>query len=193
MKLELPHVGKNVKTAKKGLGYLITEKKIRDAFSYLIDKHIFIDEKGNAVFVCRDINGEPVGAEIESTGFKGMAKGSDRDKGAFYIYQAEPKTLILTESAIDAISYKNLENPKNAIIASTAGVMPHLTQFNEDVIKKYGISSVKIAYDNDVAGQLNAYKMKADIEKKYPNINVEIERSKAKDWNEDLQFKNTSV
>ena len=156
-------------------------------FSYIIDKFAYIDEHGNAVFICRDVNGEPVGAEIESTGFKCMAKGSNKNAGAFYMVIGKPKTFILTKSAIDVISYKSLKNPENAIIASTAG-MPHLTQFNEDVIK-YGIPSVKIAYDNDVAGISNMEALKADIEKKYPNLNVEIEMSKAKDWNEDLQLK----
>ncbi len=185
--LEMPKISKY---DQRTLDYLIWERKISMQTVKELQRagKIYQDEKNNVVFVCKDVNGEITGAELKGTmaKFAGMAKGSNRDKGAFYIYQAEPKTLVLTESAIDAISYKELKNPKNAIIISTAGVMPHGTSFIDEVIKRYGISNVKIAYDNDQPGQENANKLKVELEKKYPELKVEIVKSVKKDWNEDL-------
>lgn len=173
------------------LDYLFFDRKVNLQTIKELQRtgRLYQDEKNNAIFVCRDINNKIRGAEVKGTTvkFKGMAKGSDRDKGAFFIYQAEPKTLILTESAIDAISYKDLKNPHNSIIASTSGVMPHDTKFMNAAIKEYSIKSVKIAYDNDAVGQENAESLMADLEKKYPDLKVEIEKSIKKDWNEDLQ------
>ena len=185
--IEMPKISKY---DQRTLDYLIWERKISMQTVKELQRagKIYQDEKNNVVFVCKDVNGEITGAELKGTmaKFAGMAKGSNRDKGAFYIYQAEPKTLVLTESAIDAISYKELKNPKNAIIISTAGVMPHGTSFIDEVIKRYGISNVKIAYDNDQPGQENANKLKVELEKKYPELKVEIVKSVKKDWNEDL-------
>lgn len=188
--LEMPPRSKNEDVLKKGINYLLEERKIGGKIVNELtkEKKIYVDNNSNIVFACKDIDGNNTGAEIKNVNFKGMAKGTDRNKGAFYIYQTEPKTLILTESAIDAISYKNLKNPANSIIASTGGVMPHTNQFIDDVVVKYGCKEVKIGYDNDEAGQKAALNLKADIESKYPELKVEIERSKGKDWNEDLKL-----
>ncbi len=185
---ELPMRAENTEKLKS---YLVGKRKINKKIvdKLIAENLIYQDVNGNVVFVSRDLTGKEItGAELKNENFKGLAKGSDRSAGAFQIRTtgSDDKKLVITESAIDAISYFSLKMPGNTAIVSTSGVMPHTTKFIDDLIQKKGIKKVVVAYDNDVAGQLNAYKMKADIEKKYPDLNVEIERSKAKDWNEDL-------
>ena len=81
------------------------------------------DARGNAVFPCRNAKGEVTGAEIVGPNFKGMAKGSRKDKGSFYILGENPcpTVAILTESAIDALSFHALAiSHGDAVIVSTA-------------------------------------------------------------------------
>ena len=150
---------------------------------------IYQDNKGNAVFICKDVNGNITGAEIKSKNFKGMAKGTDRNAGAFCIFADNPKTLVITESAIDAISYYDLKKPENAAIISTGGVMPHSTKFSDDFIIKNKVENIKIGYDADEAGQKNAESLKVELEKKYPDVKIDIEKPIAKDWNDELKEK----
>ena len=187
--LELPTKAENTEKLK---AYLVGKRKISEK---IVDKlisgnMIYQDVKGNVVFLSRDLTGKEItGAELKNENFKGLVKGSNRNNGSFQIRTIGEgdKKLVITESAIDAISYFGLKKPLNTAIVSTSGVMPHMTKFVDDYISKNNVKTVKIAYDNDVAGITNAEALKADIEKKYPDIQIEIERSKKKDWNEDLQ------
>ena len=188
--LEMPTRTKDESAMKHGIGYLadrnLNLKEIKDLAER---RQLYFDDKTNIVFVCRDAFGNTTGAEIKNKDFKGMAKGTDRDKGAFSIEQGEPKTIILTESAIDAMSYKDFKKPANAVIISTGGVMPHTTTFIEEVIKKYDIQNIKIGYDADEAGQKAANALKVELQKNFTDIEVEIEKPAGKDWNEDLKSK----
>ena len=187
--LELPTKAENTEKLKK---YLFGKRKINEK---LVDRlisgnMIYQDVKGNVVFLSRDLTGKEItGAELKNESFKGLAKGSNRNNGSFQILTTGEgdKKLVITESAIDAISYFGLKKPLNTAIVSTSGVIPYMTKFVDDYISKNNVKTVKIAYDNDVAGITNAEALKADIEKKYPDIQIEIVKSKAKDWNEDLQ------
>ena len=68
---------------------------------------LYADARANAVFLLRDPQGLPVGAELRGTTgelWRGLAPGSQKDQGCFSI-PVEPRPhLILCESAIDAIS-----------------------------------------------------------------------------------------
>ena len=87
---------------------------------------LYADRRRNAVFACRDRSGTPAGAELVGTRplpdgatFKGLAPGSRRDRGGFWltIGSAPPAAVLLTESAVDALS---------AVLLPVPGLPPDL-------------------------------------------------------------------
>lgn len=87
---------------------------------------LYADALANAVFLLRNSQDLPVGAELRGTTqrqWRGMAPGSQKDQGCFAI-PAEPRpTLVICESAIDALSCFVL-HPQHRCL-STAGARPH--------------------------------------------------------------------
>ncbi len=85
---------------------------------------LYADDRGNAVFLM--VAGKahrPVGAELRGTGprrWHGMAPGTGKDLGYFWIGASGSQEIVLCESAIDAISCLQL-HPEH-ICLSTAGV-----------------------------------------------------------------------
>ena len=78
---------------------------------------LYADDRLNAVFVCRNASGHTTGAEILGTApqtgtrrFRGMAPGSRKACGGFWLPcgRNRPAVVILTESAVDAISARSL-------------------------------------------------------------------------------------
>jgi hypothetical protein len=86
---------------------------------------LYADARANAVFLLRDAHNLPVGAELRGTTqrqWRGLAPGSQKDLGCFSI-PAEPRpSLVLCESAIDAMSCFAL-HPEHRCL-STAGARP---------------------------------------------------------------------
>lgn len=134
--------------------------------------------KINAVFVCRNSNGV-TGAELKgiSGKFSGMAIGSIRKIGAFTIGDPECKKVIFVESAIDAISYKQIYHSEPSFVVSTAGATtapPFVRQMKKEGWK------ITVAYDNDKKGQEFAKK----FEKEFPGIKIKHPAAGRKDWND---------
>jgi hypothetical protein len=81
---------------------------------------LYADTRGNAVFVYKDKEGKPIGAELRGTdansSFKGLTAGSTRKFGAYkfkYTFKskdidAAKRPVVFVESAIDALSYAEL-------------------------------------------------------------------------------------
>jgi hypothetical protein len=88
---------------------------------------VYADTKGNAVFLLLGEEDAPVGAEIRGTAYnipwRGMAPGSRKDLGYFSVPVLEPATIILCESAIDAVSCLALNY--RTLCISTAGARPN--------------------------------------------------------------------
>jgi hypothetical protein len=87
---------------------------------------VYADQRGNAVFlmVAGKAN-RPIGAELRGTGkrvWRGLAPGTRRDEGYFWVGAGGPRKIVLCESAIDAISCFQLHSA--CICISTAGVRP---------------------------------------------------------------------
>ena len=81
---------------------------------------LYADQRSNAVFLCRNSSGTVTGAEIVGIAplprdgtFKGMAPGSRKSKGGFWLPTdtSEPLAVLLTESAIDSLSAYQLLAP----------------------------------------------------------------------------------
>jgi hypothetical protein len=85
---------------------------------------LYADDRGNAVFLMVAGRAQrPVGAELRGTGphvWHGLAPGTCKDLGYFWIGAHGSREIVLCESAIDAVSCFQL-NPQRICI-STAGV-----------------------------------------------------------------------
>ena len=78
------------------------------------------------MFLLLAANGAAVGAELRGTGphpWRGMAPGSRKDLGFFSTLSHNPTSIVLCESAIDAISCFALDPCRLRL--STAGARPH--------------------------------------------------------------------
>ncbi len=127
------------------------------------DGILYADHRRNAVFLCRDPQSQPTGAEIVGTRpapdgrtFKGMAPGSRKAQGGFWLpAAAAPDALLLTESAVDALSALLLlapALPPDTLVASTAGVAAALPRW----LQAFHAPQTLCAYDADPAGDLAA-------------------------------------
>jgi len=87
---------------------------------------LYADTRGNAVFLLLGEENRPVGAELRGTGparWRGMAQGSQKDLGYFFIHPPAPKMIVLCESAIDAMSCSLLH--PSSLCVSTSGARPN--------------------------------------------------------------------
>lgn len=172
---------KNKKKLQRAVCYL---KDVRCIPIQVIDQLIqseklYADIKGNAVFLLLGKKKRAVGAELRgtyNTQWRGMAPGSQKKLGCFYIVGENSKKMVLCESAIDAISYAVLHPEYTAISTSGAMVNPAwLSRFLSNGCEIY------CGFDTDKTGEAMASKMI----KLYPSI--KRLRPSRHDWNEVLQ------
>jgi len=126
LQLPVPHPGNLPRVS----GYLTAQRGIAQATidSLIQSGALYADSRANAVFLLRDKANLPVGAELRGTtehSWRGMAPGSNKDLGYFSIPAPAASTIVLCESAIDAISCFAL-HPHHRCI-STAGARPNPT------------------------------------------------------------------
>ena len=95
------------------------------------------DDRLNAVFICRDANGQPTGAEILGTApqagrrrFRAMAPGSNKARGGFWLPcdHNQPALVILTESAVDATLRTKPPNPGKHVSTAPSSSQPQASQ-----------------------------------------------------------------
>ena len=151
---------------------------------------LYADDRLNAVFICRNASGRPTGAEILGTApqpggkrFRGMAAGSRKARGGFWLPcdRNRPALIILTESAVDAISARSLRieetREHGAVVASTAGIAEAVPPW----IEKWKPQAIICAYDADSAGDHAAQRLQVSD----PRV-TRLRPLGAKDWNEIL-------
>lgn len=115
--------------------------------------HIFIDERGNALFPHRNRDGL-CGFEIKNKDFTGFARGGV--KGLWFSRRpGVPTNLVIAETAIDALSYAALYPDEGATYVSIAG---QLSPDQKDLVraaiaKMPPESTITLAMDNDEAGK----------------------------------------
>lgn len=104
-------------TRRRGLAVSLVEPLIQAG-------KLYADNQGNAVFLLVAGKAQrPVGAELRGTGsrvWRGMAPGTHKDLGYFWIGERSSREIVLCESAIDAMSCFQLHPPR--ICISTSGV-----------------------------------------------------------------------
>ena len=121
------------------------------------------DARRNAVFACTDAGRNVTGAEIVGTvkaadgkRYRSMARGSRKSAGSFWlpVDRSGPHTVMLTESAIDALSAWCLDECRRpgTVILSTAGVARRVPEWAEAWTPK----RILVAFDADPVGDRNA-------------------------------------
>jgi hypothetical protein len=140
---------------------------------------IYADRRGNAVFlmVAGKAN-RSIGAELRGTGpriWHGLAPGSNRDTGYFWVGIPGVRKIIICESAIDAISCHQIHS--DSICISTAGVRPDTPWLVPLIAHGYAIHC---GFDDDAPGETASRQMIA----RHPTI--QRLRPSARDWNEVL-------
>lgn len=108
--------------------YLTVERRIPTALvnRLITSRSLYADARANAVFLLLGKKNTPVGAELRGTGphpWRGMAPGSRKNLGYFFVRDPGIDAIILCESAIDAMSCL-LIHPNRSCI-STAGARPN--------------------------------------------------------------------
>ena len=158
--------------------YLVIKRRLdRSVVQSLIDSRtLYADAKSNAVFLLLGKEKRVAGAELRGTSsspWRGMAPGSTKDLGYFSIQRRKTTTVVLTESAIDAISCLILYPHCMAI--STSGANPNPAWLESLLHERY---SVLCGFDSDSTGDRLAEKM--------IQLHPAVKRLRPpkKDWNE---------
>jgi len=140
---------------------------------------IYADARANAIFLMHAPDGQPIGAELRGTTpqpWRSLARGTRRDRGCFAAPQPEPSSVVLCESAIDALSCAAL-NP-GSLCLSTAGARAN-PRWLASLLKEH--DEVLCGFDADAAGDEAARRMIAH----HPA--VRRLRPPLKDWNDVLR------
>ena len=162
--------------------YLLAQRRLPPALlePLLQDASLYADRRANAVFLLRDTQDQPVGAELRGTtagAWRGMAPGSRKDLGCFALPQEPCEACVLCESAIDAISCHALH--PNYRCLSTAGARPDPAWLSELLLQA---RPVHCGYDLDATGEAMARTLIA----LHPSIRRL--RPPRKDWNDVLRL-----
>jgi len=156
-----------------------------DILEPLIDAgKVYADPRGNAVFLM--VAGKPnrpIGAELRGTGpriWHGLAPGTSRDAGYFWVGAKGSRTIVLCESAIDAISCYQLHSRQRhteCICISTAGVRSDPPWLHPLMARGY---QIYCGFDTDEPGEAASCQMLTH----HPSI--QRLRPPAHDWNDAL-------
>ena len=140
---------------------------------------LYADHRGNAVFLLvAGKSHRPIGAELRGTGprvWRCMAPGTDKNAGFFWTGDTSSFTIVLCESAIDAISCRALLPDRIAL--STSGARPNPRWLSGLIDRGYTIAC---GYDTDEAGERAAAAMRV----LYPSVTRL--QPPSHDWNDAL-------
>jgi Toprim-like/Protein of unknown function (DUF3991) len=162
---------------------------------------VYADLMQNAVFVRYAVDcqgsgwqrGEATGATLRGTwgegnSFHGLAPGSDRETGWFWIGagSGEISRVLLTESPIDALSLATLDRSRRqtqgvTIYLSTDGAGAVPVSALQSVLERGG--QVVVAFDADAAGEEMAWRVAQQL----PGVR-RMTPAYDKDWNERLVY-----
>lgn len=138
------------------------------------------DVRGNAVFPHYDEAGL-TGYELKNTSFTGFASGGE--KALWHSANIDhARTLVIIESAIDAMSYAEMKRDTGSAFVSMGG-QPSSKQWALLTERMKSMTQVVIATDNDPAGEALAVQIKAFAP---PGAVVLRDAPRGKDWNDDL-------
>ena len=163
--------------------YLSRDRCIHPAIIEAFD--VRQDERGNACMAHRDRDGV-MGWESKNRGFTGFAAGGTRNLSFTRIDTGPLTRLVVTEAAIDAMSYAQMKHEPGTGYMSTGGCALSEAQ-RQQLSRVMAENSVPVvlAMDRDAAGE----KMAQEVAKLAPQgvfVMRDVPESQ-KDWNEALQ------
>ncbi|MGD0680242.1 MAG: toprim domain-containing protein [Polyangiaceae bacterium] len=149
-----------------------------------------VDARGNALFVHTTDAGEVTGFEIKNRGFTGFSPGGSKSTWQSVALPSD-RTIVVTESAIDALSYFQL-HPAAQVTArflSTAGAPSahQIERLGRVFAQLPAASRVVAAVDSDEAGEKLATRIEALVCARSELTFDRHSPSPAKDWNDVLQ------
>ena len=155
---------------------------------------VYIDERKNAVFPHRDTASEITGYAMKNENFNGFSPGGSKKLWKSNQLDNDSQ-LVVTESAIDALSYAKLmdkRDPKqmsNTRFISTEGAFSPKVQemIKTEVASMPESTKVIAAFDNDNQGWKYATELKAVCEEVGRKCRTDIPRVKGYDWNDVLE------
>ncbi len=140
-------------TQRRGLARWLIEPLVQSG-------KLYADSRGNAVFLLVAGTAQrPVGAELRGTGpraWRGMASGTCKDSGYFWIGERDSREIVLCESAIDAMSCFQIHPQR--ICISTSGVRANPPWLDGLLARGYDIFC---GFDADGPGDAAAARMLA--------------------------------
>jgi hypothetical protein len=189
-----------------GVEHYLTQKRgLPQDFVQLLHSTglVYADDQQNAVFVMRNLDGQPSGAFLrgtrgevgaaastalnfggENNGFKGYEKGTKRREGWFHFHLGGQPTdavekLVLLKSPIDAISFAMLEYQVQGA-PKTRTLFLAVDNPNSLPVERLQNIPIQVAFDADNAGDAAA---RAVLELLPQSKRL---KPKAKDWNQQL-------
>ncbi len=154
---------------------------------------IFTDERHNAVFPHTDAAGKITGYAMKNAKFNGFSPGGTKTLWKSNQFDKD-KQLVITESAIDALSYAKLmkkRDPKqmfNSRFTSTEGAFSPEVQemLKVEIASMPEGTRVVAAFDNDDQGWKYAADLKMMSESLGRKCKTDIPKVKGYDWNQVL-------
>jgi hypothetical protein len=161
--------------------YLVEERKLPAMLLEPLAQSgtLYADARANAVFLLLDAAAVAVGAELRGAtalAWRGLAPGSRKDRGFFWISPATHRAIVLCESAIDALSCHALHPDYRCL--STSGARPDPAWL--PALLAQGLP-LYCGFDADPTGDAMARRMHA----LHPSL-LRL-RPLAKDWNDLLR------
>ncbi|MHC5712392.1 MAG: MobV family relaxase [Nostoc sp.] len=190
-----------------GVEHYLTQKRgLPQDFVQLLHSTglVYADDQQNAVFVMRNLDGQPSGAFLrgtrgevgaaastalnfggENNSFKGYEKGTKRREGWFHFHLGGQPTdavekVVLLKSPIDAISFAMLEYQVQGAPKTRTLYMAVDNPNSLPVERLHHIPNVQVAFDTDDAGDAAARAVKELLPQ------AKRLKSKSSDWNQQL-------
>jgi hypothetical protein len=170
-------------------GDYLTGRGLSDETIREFSEHIRMDDRGNVCFRHDDEDGL-TGWELKNRGFTGFSGGG---KKALFMCNIcppgqEPERIVITEAAIDAMSYAQLSG-KPALFVSFSGALSAAQQSQlADLLHSYPQATVITATDADAQGENYAVMISAirpDAFRARPSVKSRPGAT-FKDWNDVL-------
>ena len=176
----------------KSLKYL-ENRGIDNLYHGRFKETIFTDKRGNAVFPHKNTAGEIVGYAMKNNNFNSFSAGGKKTIWKSNKFEKDNQ-LVITESAIDALSYGKLMNKRDPkqmfstrFISTEGAFSPEVKELIKNEISAMSLTTkVVAAFDNDDQGWKYATELKELCESIGYKCRTDIPKVKGYDWNQVL-------
>ena len=197
-KLVLPEANADMKRL---YAYLVKKRGISpEVVSFFVKEKLLYESREenkatgkvyqNAIFVGRDSDGNvrhahKKGLYSDGKSYRGNLAGSEPEYS--FQYRGKGNKVYVFEAPIDLMSYITLHSDdwqQHSYIALMGVSGKALMQFMKD---REEMETIVFCLDNDEAGNQAIVRLTAEVQRLGKSLQIQIEQSIAKDWNEDLQ------